>query len=110
MKVERTESTSGACDSHADPHFCLTRAPRCLAHDCQEPVSFGRRPAKQNLFPSFYSALNASFRADCGQGIFKIFDVLLFEGVYIFSNPEVTADCKQAARLIATQALNTIEY
>ena len=51
IKVERTESTSGACDSHADPNFCLARVHRCLAHDCKVPVSFGSRPAKQMLFP-----------------------------------------------------------
>ena len=96
IKVERTESTSGACDSHADPNFCLARVHRGLAHDCKAPVSFGRRPAKQMLFPYFYSTLDVSFRADFGQGS-KIFGVLLLQGIYIFSNPEVTADCKLAA-------------
>ena len=96
IKVERTESTSGACDSHADPNFCLARVHRSLAHDCKVPVSFGSRPAKQMLFPFFYSTFDVSFRADFGQG-FKIFGVLLLQGIYIFSNPEVTADCKLAA-------------
>ena len=84
LKVERTESTSGACDSHADPHFCLARVHRGLAHDCKVPVNFGRLPAKQMLFPYFYSTLDVSFRADFGQG-FKIFGVLLqLQGIYIF--------------------------
>lgn len=48
------------------------------------------------LFPYFYSTLDVSFRADFGQGS-KIFGVLLLQGIYIFSNPEVTADCKLAA-------------
>ena len=48
------------------------------------------------LLSFFYSTFDVSFRADFGQG-FKIFGVLLLQGIYIFSNPEVTADCKLAA-------------
>lgn len=94
IKVERAESTSGACDSHADPNFCLARVHRSLAHDCKVPVSFGRRPAKQMLFPYFYSTLDVSFRVDFGQGFRKIGCFTTSSDIFFFpirkSRPIVT--------------------